>query len=78
MNSKSFMVLMAVASGLLIFVLINSNSEACITCNLWDEEEQHEDPIMHQEIAPSQICHFGVIDGRCMFEDEYYKITEGP
>jgi len=64
MNTKHYLILMAVASGLMFFVFINSYSDVCLTCGLYEETTK------------AQECQYGTINNRCMFEDEYYMITE--
>ena len=63
---------MGIASGLLLFAVINANSDFCLTCDSFAN--------MNEVKAKSQACQFGTIETgpnefRCMFEDEYYKIT---
>jgi len=76
MQNRYYMVFMAVAAGLLLFALINSNSDFCITCDTWDNYSTSK---AKTEPNPDK-CQFGTIETgpeeyRCMFEDEYYKIT---
>jgi len=68
MNNKIYLPLMAVASGLLLFAVLASNTDWCITCGIWDDIEE-------SQIQEIQECQYGTIDDRCMFEDEYYMIT---
>jgi len=79
MNNKIFIPIMAVAFGLLLFSVINSNTDYCITCGLWansSTETTHTNPDIKD-------CQFGVItltpdseDVRCMYEDEYYRVLD--
>lgn len=79
MNNMIFIPIMAIAFGLLLFSVINSNSDYCLTCGLWAESETkttHVNPNIED-------CQFGVItltpdskDVRCMYEDEYYRVLD--
>jgi len=75
MNNKIYMILFGIASGLLLFAVINANSDFCLTCDSFAN--------MNEAKAKTQACQFGTIEtgpneSRCMFEDEYYKITGDP
>lgn len=62
--------MMSVASGLVIFVAMNTYSDVCFTCNWFDN-------ITTEKIEPSVTgCQFGYVNNRCMFEDEYYTIQD--
>jgi len=70
---------MGIAAGLMLFVVFNSINADCLTCDMWDNLTASK-----AKTEPSK-CQFGEIqtgpniqDFRCMFEDEYYKITEDP
>jgi len=69
------MLFMGIAAGLLLFSVINANSDFCMTCDTFAN--------MNEAKAKAQGCQFGTIEtgpneNRCMFEDEYYKITMDP